>query len=118
MKGPAITYRFILLASVSVVMLFFFKINKMSFYHHFFRVIEEVGNRNSQEVASIATFDGLLESLEMEAEVVQDTLSWMFGFLPFLVLIILDRHFPTANRRSAVPIPVQIYRNIPPTRAP
>ena len=38
----------LLTASLAI---FFSKINKRGFYHHYFRVIEEVESRNSQEVA-------------------------------------------------------------------
>lgn len=45
------TYRFSLLLAVSMSMVLLMKINKISFYHHYFKVIEEVEIRNSQELA-------------------------------------------------------------------
>ncbi|RMG22211.1 MAG: hypothetical protein D6730_16920 [Bacteroidetes bacterium] len=45
-------YRFLLLIAVSLSMLAWLKINKTSFYHHYFKLIEEVEVRNSQEVGS------------------------------------------------------------------
>ncbi|RMG57259.1 MAG: hypothetical protein D6722_25205 [Bacteroidetes bacterium] len=54
MRKPIRPYQILLLATVSVAMIFFMKINKQSFYHHFFKVIEEVESRNSQEVQTSA----------------------------------------------------------------
>jgi hypothetical protein len=48
-------YLFSLLA-LAVASSFFFRIDKTSFYHHYFRVIGDVEVRNSQAVPTDATF--------------------------------------------------------------
>ena len=56
MKRSIHPYHLLGLAAISFAMLFLFKINKVNFYHHYFRVIEEVEIRNSQALASPSVF--------------------------------------------------------------
>ena len=51
MKQFAHTYCLFALVVTSINVFFFRKMDKHSFYHHYFKVIEEVELRNSQEIA-------------------------------------------------------------------
>ncbi|GAB4414301.1 MAG: hypothetical protein OHK0039_21960 [Bacteroidia bacterium] len=54
-------------------MVFWLKIDKQSFYHHFFRVIAEVELRNSQEIDALSAYP--LASLPAAATVAPRVLS-------------------------------------------
>jgi|GEM_PF-3268018 len=43
-------YTYLAFVFLAIGLFFFFKINKTSFYHHYFRVIAEVENRNSTQL--------------------------------------------------------------------
>ncbi|MEL7062154.1 MAG: hypothetical protein AAFP00_00275 [Bacteroidota bacterium] len=50
MKKPRFTYYLLLVPLLPVVLVSFKKIDKISFFNHYFKVIEEVELRNSQEL--------------------------------------------------------------------
>ena len=61
MKRAPLTYHLLLALVGGYAILAFARINKHSFYHHYYRVIEEVQTRNSQEweaAAKLTIFAG------------------------------------------------------------
>ena len=85
------TYRFSLLLTVSMSMVLLMKINKISFYHHYFKVIEEVEVRNSQALgAYLATYESRTANVSPFLQIVLNTLGLglftlilSIPFLPF-----------------------------------
>lgn len=61
-------YQLLLLATVSVAMIFFMKIDKLSFYHHFFKVIEEVELRNSQQIQAAGPIETIWWAIGQEVK--------------------------------------------------
>ncbi len=55
MKGTLLSYHLLVLFIGGVVMLSLSKINKHNFYHHYFRVIQEVEMRNSHFLLKVVT---------------------------------------------------------------
>lgn len=49
---PYFLKKLFLISWSGVLMLFLWKIDKMSFYHHYFRIIQEVEVRNSTQIAA------------------------------------------------------------------
>ena len=71
MKRVSLTYPVWLILVGGCAVLTFHRINKHNFYHHYYRVIEEVQTRNSQEwlgVSSIHIFSGSFFIQEEEPE--------------------------------------------------
>jgi hypothetical protein len=102
-------------AAIAFAMLFLFKINKVSFYHHYFRVIEEVEIRNSQAMTPPAL---VLFSVTPKRAVIQPLL-WLFagvmGSLFFFSILLQQGTYPTVPevRRD-----MRSFRLLPLVRAP
>ena len=84
MKRAPLTYHLLLALIGGYAILAFARINKHSFYHHYYRVIEEVQTRNSQEwdaAGHVAVFADLVsQSPEFDT------------FLPYLAGLKLGTH--------------------------
>lgn len=110
-------YYLIGLVAVSFSMLFLFKINKVSFYHHYFKVIEEVETRNSQALLSDAVV--LFSAQAVHQNLIQPILSLLciasigglFLYSPRLQQITWPRLSPAVWQD-------QVYLLLPPVRAP
>ena len=116
MKRVFHPYYLLGLAAVSFAMLFLSKINKTSFYHHYFKVIEEVETRNSQEI-EVAMYS-LLPEVRRIPSVAQSLIWVLFGLTGSLLWIAPIRFLP--HQRPVLPIlathaPYQLF---PPIRAP
>ena len=116
MRPSHYIYRLFILAAAALSMSLLMKINKMSFYHHYFKVIEEVEVRNSQEVGSaLFTFN----FREVTPRAFFQLISFFVGlglFASLLSIILLAKVSPF---ESSLPIPSQeSYYLLPPIRAP
>lgn len=91
------TYYLLGLAAITFAMLFLFKINKASFYHHYFRVIEEVEIRNSQALTSPSV---VLFSARSQTRTLIQPLLWLIagvvGMLFFFPLLLQSWAYATA----------------------
>lgn len=99
-----------------MAMYWFFKMNKTSFYHHYFKVIEEVEFRNSQEIPATVSkglgwlstvFTSILSWIASQFTVV---VSFIF-LLPLTLLTVYAGELPFHWHRHFA---VSLY----PTRAP
>ncbi len=63
MKRAPLTYHLLLALVGGYAILAFARINKHNFYHHYYRVIEEVQTRNSQEWEAAATLTIFAETV-------------------------------------------------------
>ena len=59
------SYYLLIFSAISLATVFFMKINKQIFYSHYFKVIEEVELRNSQEVKTVAEWSALNTSFSI-----------------------------------------------------
>lgn len=79
MKRIAYPYYLLALLTTSIAVFFVMKkIDKRGFYHHYFRVIEEVESRNSQAVEALPD---LLAGLQSTAFDLPSLLTWLLGLL-------------------------------------
>ncbi|MEL7340850.1 MAG: hypothetical protein AAGM67_10215 [Bacteroidota bacterium] len=103
----------LLVASASLVSLW--RINKRSFYFHYFKVIEEVESRNSHALSSIPNYFESVKAL-FKAEIIP-FLGFLLAVLSFLILPRPER---VNDRHRRLPLPY--FRLYPaaclPIRAP
>lgn len=87
MRRIAYPYYLLALMATSVAVFFVMKkIDKHGFYHHYFRVIEEVESRNSQAVETLPALLAEVNALPAE---VRTLFHWLLGLLgdgPFVSL--------------------------------
>ena len=77
MKRYAHTYCLFALVLTSINVFFFRKMDKHSFYHHYFKVIEEVELRNSQEITPIVPF--WHQAIHALQDLRSQVLTWLLG---------------------------------------
>ena len=105
----------ILVLAASVAMILFLKINKQSFYNHYFQEIADIELRNSQAMsldASVELF-ALTDIKPIVLSIFWLGLGLLFGFVVREISFNLRAEIPTANHRD-----VSFYKLIHPTRAP
>lgn len=111
-------YRWILLLAISASMLLLLKINKRSFYYHYFKVIEEVELRNSQALLTEALpIQFWADSLK---ELFRSGLSFLTTLLAigFVLFRLLDQWIlPRKYELACIPCG-EAQRFLPPVRAP
>ncbi|MEM7373546.1 MAG: hypothetical protein AAF587_33280 [Bacteroidota bacterium] len=111
-------YRWILLVAISASMLLLLKINKRSFYFHYFKVIEEVELRNSQAVdQQVALWQVWSQRLVEETKNILPFLLTLVIVGVFSLLLPEQWLFPTLSEVAAVASPEPQFL-IPPIRAP
>ncbi|MDX2246845.1 MAG: hypothetical protein SF052_08735 [Bacteroidia bacterium] len=109
-------YQLFLIFAALVAMVFLLKINKRSFYFHYFRVIEEVELRNSQEM-------GVYTQLAQLHNLTPALPAISYGFFSLLftagifVLFLLKTVRISFFANEAVPAS-QFLLSLPPVRAP
>jgi hypothetical protein len=122
---PRIAYPYYLLALVATSVAVFFvmkKIDKRSFYHHYFRVIEDVELRNSQAVETLPDLLAEVNHHSLHLPVgVPTLLQWLLSWLSVKVGVWLM--VPLIWLRMFRPHPAFTWANtqrwrIVPTRAP
>ncbi len=97
-------------------MLFLFKINKVNFYHHYFRVIEEVEIRNSQALASPSL---VMFSTGLPVKKAVQPLLWLFsGALTSLLLVFFPLQARTGFEAPFVRRDMCSFHLLPLVRAP
>lgn len=108
-------YHLLLLLVASASLLSLWRINKRSFYFHYFKVIEDVESRNSQALSSIPNYVESVNAL-FRAEIIP-FLGFFLAVLSFLVLPRPER--VNGHNRS---LPLAYFRLYPaaclPIRAP
>ena len=118
MRSLFLTYRLILLAAVSVSMLLLLKINKRSFYFHYFKVIEEVEMRNSQALhAETFSIQVWRSQLQEAASILLPILTALFAFGLFLLPFPESWIASQAGEQVLIPVREPQYLR-PPVRAP
>ncbi|MEZ4825395.1 MAG: hypothetical protein R3C61_03750 [Bacteroidia bacterium] len=110
-------YRLLLIFAALLAMVLLLKINKRSFYFHYFKVIEEVEMRNSQELSAFRQIDQI-------ATVVPEIISltqWIFQvlFFPITALLLWETglQYIWGSRRLRL-LPARIFYQLQPVRAP
>ncbi|MEZ4775261.1 MAG: hypothetical protein R3D00_18900 [Bacteroidia bacterium] len=108
-------YQLFLIFAALVAMVFLLKINKRSFYFHYFRVIEEVELRNSQEMGVFQK----IQQLEMPAVNVSVS-QWIFFALFSIGILFLFRLSAqyTPVFPGIIRPPSRFHHNLVPVRAP
>lgn len=116
MKLYRFPYYLILVIAASLAMIFFLKINKKSFYNHYFQEIADIELRNSQALS----LDGSLEVFALtELKPVVLSVFWLglgllFGIVFRIIPLDIRAEFlPTANHTH-----VSFVKLVHPTRAP
>jgi hypothetical protein len=119
MRRFAYPYQIFLVLVASMTMTFLLKINKQDFYFHYFKVIEEVEMRNSQEVVYTSSNFFLTSS---SPKISESIIYLGFLSLGLLLIVIFNRPFLTLdNFRFKVPLVNRsgtLYFLTPPIRAP
>ncbi|MEM6342310.1 MAG: hypothetical protein AAF927_00465 [Bacteroidota bacterium] len=116
MKASLRPYHILLLLVASASMLSLWKINKRSFYFHYFKVIEEVESRNSQALST--TIPNYFASVGRS--IVRTAIPFLGFFLGFASLLSFRLRLTTGYQSSQVvisPYRYFAYRCIP-IRAP
>ncbi len=116
MKTSLRPYHILLLLVASASMLSLWKINKRSFYFHYFKVIEEVESRNSQALST--TIPNYFASVQRS--LVRNVIPFLGFFLGFAALFSFRLRLTSGFQSDQVVIPHYrhfAYRCIP-IRAP
>ena len=108
-------YQLLLLLVASASLLSLWKINKRSFYFHYFKVIEEVEGRNSQAVSDIIYY--ATESTASRKSQLLGFLAFCLGFT-FLWTLVIRLQPETHSRKEIAPIRLQLMPRLIPVRAP
>ena len=109
-------YSLFLMLSATLVMVIYMRINKQSFYHHYFKVIEDVEMRNSH---ALAASDGLaIFSLPKVNQRLPEWFKTILGWLFVSSLVVI--FLPLLQKESApLPQPLQLrFAKVYPIRAP
>ena len=118
MKQLAHTYCLFALVVTSISVFVFRKMDKTSFYHHYFKVIEEVELRNSQE---IETAPGIWQVAKAAmSRLWNQVFQWFSGLLVVSLSLVLGigswLRLSTPHRHSLVPQAISL--SLHPPRAP
>ncbi|MFK7920651.1 MAG: hypothetical protein AB8H47_01780 [Bacteroidia bacterium] len=108
-------YHFLILLVASASLLSLWKINKRSFYFHYFKVIEEVESRNSQAFDAIPNYFATVQRTLTE-----EIIPFLGFFLGLATLVWIRPCLTSGYKDSRVvfsPYPQFAYRSIP-IRAP
>ena len=120
MKKPRFTYYLLLIPLLPVVLLSFKKIDKISFFNHYFKVIEEVELRNSQELTdeglAVWYIPSTVESTSISA--FQTIYLWLWAAVIAATIGVLARGIEHVLRSHLLLHPAVACRNLYPIRAP
>ncbi|MEO0470654.1 MAG: hypothetical protein AAF206_13595 [Bacteroidota bacterium] len=109
-------YSLFLMLAATLVMVIYMRINKQSFYHHYFKVIEDVELRNSH---ALAASEGLaIFSLPQVSERLPEWFKSILGLLVVSSLVMLT--LPLIRQKIVQqPITLQLrFAKVYPIRAP
>ncbi len=109
---------YLLVLLVAITALVFSKINKHSFYHHYFKVIEEVEVRNSQALTAPSISNWMDQVVQEVSQAARQIFAGLFALWAAVTLLPLFR-FQISFRPEVWPrLSSRLYRRLHPALAP
>lgn len=103
MRRVAYPYYLLALMATSVAVFFVMKkIDKHGFYHHYFRVIEDVESRNSQAIDTLPALLAEVDALRID---LPTFFQWLLGLLAVGVGLWLHQSPLTCRPTGRLPLP-------------